>query len=162
MKKILVFLLIAFVLSTSGCHTLRKKFTRQKKYQKEQQVYVGFKDYPNKPTKEAYLDYYLFVNGWLEDLIDALQKGTSLKREKRAINEAIMNMEQIIGFFNQEGKEKIYPLYEDLTGFKKEVDKNLNTNDIGKDSLIRSIEHFKRQFEAKFNFSDAQQYMDVQ
>jgi hypothetical protein len=163
MKKILIiFLLIALMFSTNGCYTLRKKFTRQKKYQKEQPVYVGFKDYPNKPTKEAYLDYYLFVRGWLDDLVDALQKGTSLKREKRAIDEAIMNMEQIIGFFNQEGKEKIYPLYEDLSGFKKEVNRNPNTNDVGRDSLIRGIEHFKRQFEAKFNFNDAQQYMDLQ
>jgi hypothetical protein len=162
MKKLITFLLIALIISTSGCYTLRKKFTRQKKYQKEQPVYVAFKDYPNKPTKEAYIDYYLYVRGWLDDLVDALQKGTSLKREKRAVDEAIMNMEQIIGFFNQDGKEKIYPLYEDLAGFKKEVDRNPNMNDIGRDALIRGIEHFKRQFETKFNFTDAQQYMDLQ
>jgi len=56
----------------------------------------------------------------------------------------------------------VYPLYEDLLGFKKQVDRNPNMNDVTRESLIREIEHFNRQFEAKYNFSDAQQYMDIQ
>ena len=79
----------------SGCHSIRKKFIRKKKSKEEVPVYIDFKDYPEIPSREAYIDYYLFVEGWLEELVGALKKGFSYKRQKRSIDEAIMNFEQI-------------------------------------------------------------------
>ncbi|MDP2924291.1 MAG: hypothetical protein Q8O30_11350 [Candidatus Omnitrophota bacterium] len=166
MKRFVIFLLLISIFFTSGCYTLRKKFIRKKKYQKEEPVYVGFKDYPTKPSREAYLDYYLFVEGWIDELSDELSdsfsvsKAYSLKRVKRAIKEAIMNLEQIIAFFNKEGKEKIYPLYQDLVKVKESIDKNPNTSAIERSTLLQKVEHFRRRFEADFKYSNAQKWME--
>ncbi len=153
------FLAILFILS-SGCHSLRKKFVRKKKGKKEAPVYVDFKDYPTRPSREAYIDYYLFVRGWLEELRDALRREFSYKREMRAINEAIMNTEQIISFYNTAGKEKIYPFYEELLAIKKQITMSPNMSEMKRTVLIRKIEHVKRRFEKNFNYTDAEKWMD--
>ncbi len=159
MRKALVFFLIVMFSVTSGCHSLRKKFTRKKKYKKEALVYVDFKDYPTKPSRKAYINYYLFVRGWLDDLTEALKKGTSYKRQRRAINEAIMNLEQIVVFYNTEGKDAVYPIYEELQGFRETMAKSPNMSETKRNSLIRKIERLKRKFEKDFNYTDAERWM---
>ncbi len=159
MRKILVFFIILSLLPISGCYNIRRKFIRKKKGQEEKPVYVDFKEYPIKPSRDAYIDYYLFVRGWLDELVSSLKKGLSYKREKRAINEAIMNLEQIISFYNTEGREKIYPSYEKLLDMRREIDRSPNMSRMRRDGLIRKIESFKREFERNFNYTDAEQWM---
>lgn len=160
MKKLFFAFLILLMGLNSGCHSLRKKFVRKKKSKKEVPVYVDFKEYPTKPSREAYIDYYLFVRGWLDELLAAAKKGISHKRQRRAISEAIMNIEQIISFFNTEGKEKIYPLYEELLSIGIQVNKAPNMSEVRRNSLVRKIEQVKRRFEKGFNYSDAEQWMN--
>jgi len=160
MKKLLALFLIVMISSTSGCYNIRKKFIRKKKQKDEVPVYVNFKDYPAQPSRKAYINYYLFVRGWLEELTDALKKRISHKRQKRAINEAIMNLEQIITFYDVEGKEKIYPFYEEIRDFRKTIQNNPNMSDVKRNSLVRKIERFKRGFEKDFNYRDAEEWMD--
>lgn len=159
MRKLLIFFLVLMFSLTSGCHNLRKKFIRKKKHKKEIPVYVDFKDYPAKPSRGAYINYYLFVRGWLDDLTEALKKGISYKRQRRAINEAIMNLEQIIVFYDAEGKDAVYPIYEELRGFREAIAKNPNMSEIKRSSLIRKIEQLKRKFERDFNYTDAEKWM---
>jgi hypothetical protein len=146
--------------ANAGCHSIRKKFVRKKKSTQEVPVYVDFKEYSQKPSREAYNDYYIFFRGWLDDLVLSLKKGVSHKRELRAVNEAIMNLEQIISFYSIEGREKVYPFYEELLNVKEEVKKGSNMSEIRRNSLIRRIEGFKRRFEKEFNYSDAEKWMN--
>ncbi len=159
MKKLLVSFLIVILSLTSGCHNIRKKFIRKKRYEKEVPVYVNFKEYPAKSSQKAYINYYLFVRGWLDDLTQALKKGISHKRQKRAINEAVMNLEQIITFYDIEGKDKIYPLYEEMQGVRSAIQKAPNMSEIKRNSLIRKVERLKRRFEKEFNYIDAEKWM---
>jgi len=159
MRGILIIFLIALIGLNSGCHTLRKKFIRKKKY-KEEPAYVRFKEYPKRPTRDAYLDYYLFVRGWLEELVESLETGSGYKRQRRAINEAIMNVEQIMSFFNTEGKDEFYPSYEELLEIRKQVERGVSLSSSKRYSLIRDIENWKRRFEKDFNYTDAEKWMD--
>ena len=159
MRRVLTLYLIGLMFFASGCHSIRKKFIRKKKTKKQAPVYIDFKEYPERPSREAYINYYLFVRGWLDELAGALQKGISHKRQKRAIKEAIMNFEQILYFFNKEGKDKIYPSYEELLKMQKEVIKFPNMSQTRRNLLIRKIERFKRNFERNFNYRDAEELM---
>ncbi|UCD15973.1 MAG: hypothetical protein JSV34_02675 [Candidatus Omnitrophota bacterium] len=161
MKRIFISLLLVMAIFCCGCHSLRKKFVRKKKYQKEAPVYVDFKEYSNELTPQAYRDYHLFVRGWIDELMQALRRGMSFKRQRRAIDEVIMNIEQMMAFYNQEGKDKIYPLYEDFLSVKEDVEKSPNMSDIKKSALIRRLAHFKRKFESEFNYGDAQDWIDL-
>ncbi|MFA6281191.1 MAG: hypothetical protein WCY05_01650 [Candidatus Omnitrophota bacterium] len=164
MKKLFILLLIGIMFTASGCYTLRKKFIRKKKVQTEEPVYVNFKDYPNKPSREAYVDYFVFTNGWLDDLTESLRiervnRGYNNKREKRAINEAIKNLEQIIAFYNQEGKEKIYPIYKDLVAMRDKMEKDPNMSPMERARILQRIDHCRREFEGEFNYRQAEKWM---
>jgi len=160
MRKISVFLLICLLVLPCGCSSLRKKFTRKKKHEKELPVYIDFKDYPSGPSREDYINYYLFVRGWLDDLEDTLYKGISYKRAKRAVNEAIMNFQQIISFFNTEGKDQVYPLYEELQDIKEQVESVPNMSETKRNSIARKVESLKRRFEQSCSYSDAEKWMN--
>lgn len=160
MKRLFSAFLILLLVLNSGCHALRKKFIRKKKVKRQETVYVDFKEYPTTVSRDAYIDYYLFTRGWLDELLSALGKGISHKRQKRAINQAIMNLEQIISFFNTEGKEKIYPIYEVLLSVRSQIQRSPNLSQIRRNSLVRKIEYTKRRLEKKFNYSDAEQWMN--
>lgn len=160
MRKIFLCLIVASVFFTCGCQSLRQKFIRKKKYEREAPVYLGLKEYPNKLTREAYIDYNLFIRGWLDELIDTLSTGINVKKEKRAINEAVMNVEQLIYFFNDEGKEAIYPIYEELLAIQKEIIRSPNMSSVKINSLIRRVENVKRRFESNFSYSDIEKWID--
>jgi len=160
MKKALFLFLILIIFSNYGCYNIRKKFIRKKRRRKEVPVYVDFKDYPKKPSRDVYVNYYLFVKGWLDELRGALAKGVSYKRQKRAADEALMNLERIISFYNAEGKEEIYPLYEELAKIGEEIKLSPNMSEMQGNSLIRKIEYFRRRFERNFNYSDAEKWID--
>lgn len=161
MRRTLYFLLILInLLSLSGCRTLRQKFIRKKEVDKEQPVYVDFKDYPQRPTEEAYVDYYLFTRGWLEELKESLRGNISYKRNKRAIDEAIMNIEQIISFYNEEGREALSPLYEDLKQTRDRIERGPSISEVTRNRLIKKIENIKRRFESNFNYAEAKKWMD--
>lgn len=154
-KKILVFLLIAAVFLPCGCYSLRKKFVRKKKYTKELPVYVDFKEYSRAPSKESYVSYYLFVRGWIDELITTVDKGVSFKRQKRAAEEIIMNLEQMMSFYNQAGKDEVYPLYEKFLAVKQEMEKNPYPSEVRRISFLKNLEHLKRVFESTCNYTDA-------
>ncbi|MBU2044821.1 MAG: hypothetical protein KJ977_04705 [Candidatus Omnitrophica bacterium] len=158
-KLLFVFLILSLTLNT-GCHSLRKKFIRKKKTKQEAPVYVDFKEYPTTISRDAYIDYYLFVRGWLDELLGALEKGISYKRQRRAITEAIMNLEQIISFLNNQGKDEIYPVYEQMLSVRDRIQRSPNLSQVQRNSLIRTIEQLKRQIEKRFNYSDVEQWMN--
>ena len=161
MRKIGIFLIVAVLFFASGCETLRKKFVRKKDAKKEKQVYVNFKDYPTTPSREAYIDYYVFVCGWIDELTKAIETGGMRKKEKQSINEALMNLEQIISFLNEPGQKAVLPLHKQLLSIKQDVEANASLNEIKKDTMLRKVEHFKRKFQAEFNYTDAEKWLEM-
>jgi predicted RND superfamily exporter protein len=160
MKKFIFYPLIISLIFVCGCYSLRKKFIRKKKIKKEIPVYVDFKEYSKKPSREVYVEYYLFVRGWLDEAIEGLRRGGNFKRAKKSFDEAVMNLEQIISFYNREGKEKIFPLYEELLEIKEEIYKSPNMSQNQKNLIILKLERIKRTLEKNFNYSQAKKWMD--
>jgi len=142
-QKITFSLLIMMLFLSSGCLTLRKKFVRKKKSEKEPVSYVDFKEYPDVPSKKIYHNYYVFAQGWLEDLYHALTKTGNRKKQQQAVNEAIMNVEQMITYFNEEGKEKTSGLYQELLEMQKQVSSPV-LNQLEENHLAKKVERLKR------------------
>ncbi|MDD3296223.1 MAG: hypothetical protein PHU64_02565 [Candidatus Omnitrophica bacterium] len=164
MRKVIILIIAGVVFFTSGCQNIRKKFIRKKKAKADAPVYVDFKDYPERPSRDAYIDYSLFVRGWLDEFSQALGDSAisgsgNYKRARRAINEAVMNLEQIISFYTPQGKDKIYPLYEQALSIKKEVNNNPNMSNLIKNSFRRKAEGIRRRFEKEFNYTDAEKWL---
>ncbi len=71
-----------------------------------------------------------------------------------------MNVEQIIAFFSREGKDAIYPLYEEMLQLRKEIEAQPNMSQLKTNSLMRKTENLKRRFEKEFNWTDAEKWMN--
>lgn len=158
-KRILFIFLLTVLVLNNGCHSLRKKFTRKQK-EKEVPVYITPKEYPQKPTRDIYIDYYLYTKGWLEELAKALGKGISYKRQKHAIGEALMNLEQIISFLNQKGKENIEPLHQELQQIQAEIKRVPNLSRIKRDYLVRKVQRIAREFGSNYTYTDVREWLN--
>ncbi len=153
MRKI-VNLLLIFVIASgfSGCYSLRKKFTRKRAKETPPPLYLNLKEYPKVPTKDMYDEYYLFVRGWLSELIRDIENNISPKRQRKSIDEALKNLEQIVYFYNEEGKKKINPIYKELVKLREKVYDPYFITSGNDSSTVRDISRIRREFEKEFSF----------
>lgn len=153
MRK-MVSLLLVFVIAAgfSGCYSLRKKFTRKRAKETPPPLYLNLKEYPKVPTKDMYDEYYLFVRGWLSELIRDIENKISPKRQRKAIDEALKNLEQIVYFYNEEGKRKINPIYKELIKLRGKVYDPYFIASGDNSSTVRDISRIRREFEKEFSF----------
>ena len=114
MKKI-CFLLIALIIFSSGCYTLRRKFVRKNTKAEEIKVYLDLKNYPSASTSaEDYQDNVLYLNGWLDEAYNNLTENGNRKRVRHSLAQAVESMENIIDLYNDDGKRFVKHLYDDL------------------------------------------------
>ena len=149
-RKFFIVVLLAFMIC--GCYSLRKKFVRKKKMTKKMPVYVDFKTYQEPKSQKIYEDYYLFACGWLEELIKSLNFTGNRKKQKQAIDEALMNIEQMMVFLNQEGKEELSLIYEELLKIKEKIYSPF-LNGIEKELIVKEIEKILRKLHSQFSWS---------
>ncbi len=159
LKNILLVFLGLAIVSSGGCRTLRDKFIREKT-EEEAPVYVAFREYPDKPTRQVYTDYYLYTRGWLGELTKALDKGISHKRQRYAAEQALMNLEQIISFFNQDGRDAIEPLQEALQAIQAEINRIPNLSQTRRNFLIRKVQRVTREFGSSYSYSKVEEWLN--
>jgi len=131
---------------------LRKKFTRKRAKETPPPLYLNLKEYPKVPTKDMYDEYYLFVRGWLSELIRDIENNISPKRQRKSIDEALKNLEQIVYFYNEEGKKKINPIYKELVKLREKVYDPYFITSGNDSSTVRDISRIRREFEKEFSF----------
>jgi hypothetical protein len=156
MRRSLSVILVFLVLfNLTGCHALRKKFVRKRKKDTPPPLYLELKDYPHVPTQDMYHQYWLFVRGWLDELKLSIEEKGNKKRQKKAIDEAVMNFEQIVYFFNAEGKEVIGPLQQELISIREKVHSPYFSSSMNTTIIIRRISKAKREFERDYTYDKA-------
>ncbi len=158
MKFFLLFI-ISISLLWGGCYPLRKKFVK-KKPRRKPPVYLNLGENSPSFCKEVYLDCYLFIRGWLSEVIDELREGGNVKREKRAIDEVLHNLEVLKSFFNQEGKQKLMQFYKKVEEIKKEIESKLILSEVERLVIRRKVEIMEREFERNFNWRATQQWRE--
>ena len=107
-----------------------------------------------------YHQYWLFVRGWLDELLMSIEDNKNAKRQKKAIDEALMNLEQIIYFYNEEGKKAIEPLHAEIISIREEVHDPYFTSSINHSIIKRRIAKAKRQFERDFTYDDSYAWLE--
>jgi hypothetical protein len=86
-------------MSLSGCETVRRKFVRKAKTEKEnpeEVIYVP-QEYPVQVTsnEDMYRNYYTFWKSWHQELIEVLSEGQNHKKQVECINEVISNLNKM-------------------------------------------------------------------
>ena len=156
MKKFLSLVIILIIIfDFSGCYALRKKFVRKRRKEIPPPLYLDLKEYPQVPTKDMYDQYYLYVRGWLDELIHTIEEKPNAKRQKKSIDEAVMNFEQIMYFYNEEGRKVAEPLYKELISLREEIHSPYFALSGNFSLTVGKIARLKRDFEKNFSYEDA-------
>ena len=114
---------------TSGCAPLRKKFTRQKKADKENNnqfiPVLDPIDYPEQrvSAEETYKYHYSLWKVWNKDLLQTVERDGSDKRQKYLANQSLEQLEAMHELLNDESKTQFAPLVSDLKNVLVELDK---------------------------------------
>lgn len=152
-KKRILILILGLLIFGNGCYSLRKKFIRAKE-EKETPVYVDFKDYPEVDTKKLYNEYYTYINAWLEELIESLGEEVDVynyKRDKRAIEEIIKNLDLLLSLFTEEGQAQLKPLYTEILTFRDKFTPFITDSE--KAYILQRLQLIKIRFDDKFSYS---------
>lgn len=107
-KTSLIVYLGVSLLFVCGCQTLKKKFTRKPKAEKEnvEEVIYAPQEYPAQvlSNEDMYRDYYALWRGWAQDLDEALVEGGNRKRQAMSITEMVNNLNKMKGLLTVEAQ----------------------------------------------------------
>lgn len=109
-KLVSLSLIVIFVLSLSGCATLKKKFVRPPKKGKKTTPVLVTQDYKGIYSNEVlYNNHFTYWKGWTEELMESLLSGLSNKRQVQSANLAIDDMKRMRDLLNSPKKEALSP-----------------------------------------------------
>ncbi|MDD4202375.1 MAG: hypothetical protein PHQ52_02810 [Candidatus Omnitrophica bacterium] len=94
-KKIwMVLLLVLLIPGLSGCASLRDKFTRKKKKDKEElPKFYAVREYDIKPSIELYTKHYIFWKNWNKEFL--AQLGKNVKKDRQCLEHMIMHLKDM-------------------------------------------------------------------
>jgi len=121
--------LCAVFMIISGCAPLRKKFTRQKK--KDRQTDPRFipvldpVEYPEKiySTEEKYKYHYSLWKVWEKDFLQVLERNGSGKRQKFLLSQSIEQLEEMQVLLNDVKQAELKGLIDKLKIVRQDYDK---------------------------------------
>ena len=111
-RYFLILLLFMFLLTSTGCQTLRKKFTRAKKADQEESAVMPVLepiDYAPKKQlpQEQYQYRYSLWKNWYKDLIEAIDRNDNDKRIKYIMAELITQLEEMAKWITGAKKDEL-------------------------------------------------------
>ncbi len=114
MRKWLVFIIgMILVVNLIGCEAFARKFTRKSKKDKNAvEMVLAPEEWkgPKMTKEERYRQYHLFWKSWHDELINALQQNSTMKKKVGCCEQAIKNMNGMRSLLN-ESKQKQLDVY---------------------------------------------------
>ncbi|MFA5038457.1 MAG: hypothetical protein WC732_02120 [Candidatus Omnitrophota bacterium] len=97
-KYLSVVLVVAFIVSSAGCETLRKKFIRKRKTpQSREAMIITPRDYSAHPFPNhvLYRQYFTYWKAWNQELVTALNDRASHKKVVDCMDQALINLKKM-------------------------------------------------------------------
>jgi len=123
-----VFLFLFLIINLAGCEAFVRKFTRKSKKDKfpEKDIVLVPEEYKSNMTKEEqYRQYFVFWKSWQDELIAALVKGGSYKRQIDCTEEAIKNLVSLRALLIEEKQNKIGYYINRLNSLKEAISQDI-------------------------------------
>jgi hypothetical protein len=124
-KSLLIIFVCIAVTSFFGCQTLKKKFTRKSKAEKEnvEEVVYSPQEYPVQviSNEEMYRTYYTFWRGWHQELTEVLSEGENRKKQVECINEIITDLNKMKDLLTPDVQANLKEYIQQLTPIQEEI-----------------------------------------
>ncbi len=125
-----VILLFSFLVTTLGCDSFVRKFTRKSKKEKEEQVEMVIAPEVYKSTmtgEDYYRQYLLYWKSWQGELIESLNisgrgnVGGNHKKQKDCVNQAITNLVNMRTLLNPALQAKLDKYISSMNALKDSI-----------------------------------------
>ncbi len=109
----ILFLVMVMLAGLTGCATIKDKFTRHKKEEKETPIFYLKKEYEGPTYAETYRRNYTFWKAWTGELLISLD-GDSHKRQIHCYSAALVSLKKMCESVKDKFQERIVPYIKDL------------------------------------------------
>ena len=115
-SQVPIILLLSFLITTLGCDSFTRKFTRKAKKEQAEQVEMVLapEEYKSTMTKEdSYRQYLLYWKSWQGELIESLDVGGradikgNYKKQKDCVDQAIINLVNMRTLLNPDPQKNL-------------------------------------------------------
>jgi C-terminal processing protease CtpA/Prc len=115
-RRLLVFfLLTVFFITSMGCTTLQKKFTRNKKRPPIKPQVFTQKDYKRAySNKYYYTSHFVYWSSWHDELMTYLGNEKNRKRQKRAFDEILGHLDEMRRYLKEEKAAELQTSIDDI------------------------------------------------
>jgi len=136
-KKIwIVLLLVLLIPGLSGCASLRDKFTRKKKTDKEElPKFYPVREYKIKPSIELYTKHYIFWKNWNKEFL--VQLGKNVKKDRQCLENMIMHLQDMKVMLKPPLAEELQEHIETLQSIQPTIYKG--RMNVGTETRVRRI-----------------------
>lgn len=124
-RLVLIIFISISMISLCGCQTLKRKFTRKAKSEKEnvEEVIYEPQEYPAQvmSNEDMYRLYYNFWRGWQQELMEVLSEGQNHKKQVECITELINNLNKMKDLLVPEVQTNLSSQINELLPMKDEI-----------------------------------------
>lgn len=103
-------LIFSCMFLTTGCESLRRKFTRQKKGPEHEEVMIitprNYSEHPF-PNDVLYKQYFIYWKSWNQELVSSLNDMSSYKKIVDCAEQAVINLKKMASYLNEEKAKEL-------------------------------------------------------
>jgi hypothetical protein len=154
-KIMAVILSLAFLVS--GCASLKDKFVRKPKEEKEARRYQVVRQYDVHPSIDLYTKRYIFWKNWQRELLEALPED-SHKKKVVAVEQLVSNLYDMKGMLEDKQGDELQKLIDQMMSVEDTI-KTQRVTGANKVRLRRKIESVGREIKREFSYTKVQGYI---
>jgi deoxyribodipyrimidine photolyase len=143
-----------------GCDAFVRKFTRKPKKEEltQEEMVLAPEEYKVGMSKEElYRQYFLFWKSWQDELINALSREGSHKKQVACAKEAIKNLEYLRPLLNEEKQKQLDVYINKLNALKDSVEEDAYNNNFAINASL--AESIKMNILKDFSFNKIKNYL---
>jgi len=153
-NNIFIISFIILFIFLNGCAPILKKFVRKRRRTQSAPLYLKPREYPSLSNKELYNEYFVYIRGWMQELIQALKDKISRKKIIASCKGVIENLTYLKSFFHTQPHQlkKIDFYIKEYTQIQESFEKG-NVSSALWEKFIYRAEKLQRDFEKDFRYS---------
>ncbi len=128
-KTFLLITSYCLLVTLLGCDAFVRKFTRKQKKENipVEEMVLAPEEYkpPVISKEEAYRQYFLYWKSWHDELIDALGRNSSQKKQLSCVDEEIKNLQEIRGLLNETKQKKLDVYLAKLNDLREQIKQDI-------------------------------------
>lgn len=125
MRKFFVFFIgMILVINLAGCEAFTRKFTRKSKKDKNpEEMVLAPEEWkgPKMTKEERYRQYLLFWKSWHDELVNALQQNSTMKKKIDCCEQVLKNMNGMRSLLNESKQKQLDVYLRQMTELQSEI-----------------------------------------